>query len=236
MDLLDLLFPKKCVGCRGTGRYFCTDCATGARRSFFICPMCKEASFGGMVHEDCKVELGMDGLYAVWKYVGVVREAVKQYKFKFVRGLSEDLTKEATILILSDSRSEVFVDFLESQPIFTGIPLLGMRERWRGFNQAEMLAEKLAREFRGEFLPGVLKRTRLAFQQVELKKDGQEMNKKYVFRTSPSLTLGLHGTKVVLVDDVWTTGETMKEAAKVLKEAGVAEVWGLVIARESTKS
>lgn len=217
------------MGCGKAGSYFCADCATGARRSYFICPECKDASLGGVVHLGCKRRQGIDGLYAAWRYEGAVRMAIAEYKFKFVRGLSEDLIKEAVLQVLSDSRSEPFVDFLESRPVFSGIPLFGMRERWRGFNQADLLAEKLASEFRGEFLPGILRRTRFTSQQAELRRDVRQANIEGAFKLS--LSVRLQGANVVLIDDVWTTGATMKEVVEVLKRGGVEKVWGFVLAR-----
>jgi ComF family protein len=112
----------------------------------------------------------------------------------------------------------------------TEVPLHVRRERWRGFNQAALLAEALAGYYGWEYHGRVLKRIQQRKPQMSLSRKERLTNVRGVFE------LGV-GTEVIgrkrwlLVDDVWTTGATMRECGKVLKRAGAKEVWGLVLAR-----
>jgi ComF family protein len=105
------------------------------------------------------------------------------------------------------------------------------KERERGFNQADLVAKCMVDE-----LPGVsrkveiMERVRETKPMYGLKKQERLANIKGAFKIINSPT-DLLGQRIILVDDVWTTGATMKECTKMLKQAGAKEVWGLALAR-----
>lgn len=107
------------------------------------------------------------------------------------------------------------------------IPLHVKRKKWRGFNQAEIIAEDLAQKFKVR-LGNQLVRNRETKTQVGLSKDERKKNINGAF--SLISTVGIKSKNILLVDDVYTTGATMSEACKVLKKAGANEVWALCAA------
>ena len=122
------------------------------------------------------------------------------------------------------------------------IPLHKRRLKWRGYNHSEEIAKQLGRAFSLPVVADALIRTKHTAPQVSLSKEQRLANMKGVFQVrnpqairSSSLSLGvedqLAGKNILLVDDVYTTGATMEECARVLKKAGASRVFGAVVAR-----
>ncbi len=107
------------------------------------------------------------------------------------------------------------------------VPLQRWRENWRGFNQAELIANRLGKE---RVVKGLI-RTKATSQQARLTNRVERAeNLRGAFEVNGA-GRALAGKRVILVDDVFTSGVTMRECAKVLKKAGIKQVWGLVLAR-----
>jgi len=110
------------------------------------------------------------------------------------------------------------------------IPLYWQRENWRGFNQAELLGRKLADYFGWQLRNDVLIRQKATLPQVGLEASQRQKNIQGVFRINYNHQIP-KDFSLLLFDDVWTTGSTLKEAGGVLKRAGFKKVWGLTICR-----
>jgi ComF family protein len=117
--------------------------------------------------------------------------------------------------------------FMENGPVIVPVPLYPKRERERGFNQAEVIGRLVAGRWLLE-TKNLLLRVRDTGRQVGRDRVQRldAMKEAFMLKTKDQLP-----TTVLLVDDVWTTGATMNECARVLKRAGVRFVWGLVLAR-----
>ena len=110
------------------------------------------------------------------------------------------------------------------------IPLHWRKEKQRGFNQAHLIAEQFAKNTGLVTAKNILKRMKNTASQVELKdKEKREINVRGCFAVEkPEL---LFQKNVIIIDDVFTTGATMKEAASVIKKAGAKKIIGLVVAK-----
>lgn len=221
--LLDLIFPIRCVGCRQEGEWFCSSCATKVilnEKQF--CPVCWQTSFGGKVCENCKNKTPLAGLRVAASYAENpdLAAAVKTLKYKFSQPLARNL---ASIL----TRAIKQKDYVEER-IITAIPLHPKRLRYRGFNQAELLAREVAQNLQLPYAD-LLIRNRNTLQQAKLSREKRLQNLRDAF--SLASPINLQNKTVILVDDVASTATTITEAAKVLRAAGAKEVWGLVIAR-----
>jgi len=201
-----------------------------------ICPICGEGALEGSTHKFCCRPFGLDGLTSIFAYKGPVARAIKKLKYKFVKDLAEELVE----LFLSFCGEEkLFSDFCcLSNTILVPIPLHSQRLRWRGFNQAELLGELIAGNLGIKFVPDLLIRVKDTKPQVELDRKDRQQNILGAFRRNPSSQFARQSAEqvirkslVLIFDDVWTTGATLKEAAKVLKRSGAKKVWGLTIAR-----
>ncbi len=195
----------------------------------FICPVCQNPSYFGKKHKNCK-ENKIDGLVSVWDYDGIVKKAVHLIKFNGFFHITEELMERIILLIEKDEkRFSIFLNFLVSPKTFiTFVPLSESREKERGFNQSKVLAEYVAKTA-GKKTINLLERTKNTKPQTELKKKERFLNIRNAFSFVYQKDLKIK--EVLIVDDVWTSGATMKECCRVLKENGVKKVWGFVLAK-----
>jgi ComF family protein len=114
--------------------------------------------------------------------------------------------------------------------VVVSVPMWRQKERMRGFNQAAIIAELIAKD-NGLKQIELLERVRETKPMYGLDKQAREVNVNGAFRIKQNLRDKLVGARVILVDDVWTTGATMKECGKLLKSAGVREIWAITLAR-----
>ena len=117
------------------------------------------------------------------------------------------------------------------KPILIPVPLHPRRERWRGFNQSELLGKKLANHFGWQVKTDILSRQRYTQPQMSLKGQERKTNIIKAFKVNSPLSDLIFSSPLIVFDDVWTTGSTLKEAGKALKMAGFKNVWGLTICR-----
>ena len=249
MHLLDLLFPKRCLGCGKWGRYICYSCQQKIKPLFYFkCPVCERPAVDGMTHPRCRTKYTLDGLTSFFRYDGIVKKAIKTIKYRYVT----DIVTEV-IDVIPNSSFSIFQNILNSKflimnCILVPIPLHPSRYRSRGFNQAEVIASALSKRLDIPVNTTLLIRTEKTTPQVEMKdRDKRLANMKDVFSLRSNLTMKqLASTRfdarraqrgewnnlaIILVDDVFTTGATLRSAASVLKHNGAKFVWGITIAQ-----
>jgi len=225
MSILDLFYPKKCLECGKSGQYICSKCLKKVSPSFFSCPYCNKSSFEGKTHPNCKKKQGPDQLVSLWKYKGVIRKAILVLKYKFVLDISDELSN-----VIYKKIQQKKIDFGKNV-ILTSVPLHKKRQFFRGFNQTEVIAKKLAEKFNWKYLPDILVRSKNTEFQTNLTKEERKNNIKNAFEFNNKYRLNNKNKSIVIFDDVWTTGSTIKEMTKVLKKKGIKTVIGLTITK-----
>lgn len=222
MGILDFLFPKRCVGCGRVGSYFCESCRAKIRYvavNESICPMCERPAIDGVTHPGCRTRYGLDGLTSFFRYDGPVRKAVKVLKYRLV----SDVSAEFVGLVPASSLNDV-----PKADCSIPIPLHPTRLRSRGFNQAEVLGKSVAARLNIPVRTDILRRVKITTPQVSMKtRDARLGNMKNVFRAVKTIQNG----DIILFDDVFTTGATMRSAANTLKRKGAKRVWAVTMAR-----
>lgn len=228
--LLDLIFPKRCVGCNRFGDYFCNSCVKKIKQDNLVCPFCERNSIGGVIHPVCQRRFGLDGLWSVGTYEYPLKQAIHELKYRYITGLSIRLIE--ILLEYWALHNPFFLDLVKKDQgqgwVVASVPLHKSRQNWRGFNQAELLAKLLSQKLGLEY-HNILKRIKKTKPQVNLAADLRRQNIKGAFVAIPKEDL--IDKKVILIDDVWTTGSTLKECCYVLKRSGVQKVWALTLAR-----
>jgi len=228
---LNLVYPPHCAIClckTRAGEHLCAACrkdAPGIRAPF--CSTCSEPFFGridgAFVCPNCR-ERRFRFTCAVARYQSrsAVRELVHRFKYNgkvYLRGVLTDWLVET----LEDPR-------LQSPPCdrIVPVPLHPTRERERGFNQALLLAEGMAQRS-GIPLADCLTRTRYTTTQTIFDREARMENLRGAFQMRQSADVrNLH---LLLIDDVLTTGSTVDECARVLRDAGAASVRVATVAR-----
>lgn len=220
-NIIDFFFPHFCPVCGETDQLLCDKCERELGTATQTCPVCNEESLMGWTHKQCKKQNSLDGLISLFEYGDPsVRKVIDNIKYDFNSELIPRLFEKLKI--------EVGIDFDFVVPI----PLHFHRNNWRGFNQAESIARVLSSQISGSRFENLLTRKTNTVQQVKMKdKIHRKLNVKDVFVLDKRLEkLDLYNKKVLLVDDVFTTGASMSECCVVLKKVGVKVVWGFSLA------
>lgn len=234
---LDLIFPIECLGCSRDGFWLCEDCFKEIRlKPRQYCLNCKKENEWGEFCQPCGVNYNLDGVWIAALYDELlVSRAIKNLKYYFVSDLAGDLSRLIILFIdellkqsrvLKYSLPPSILNF--SDNLIVPVPLAKKRWRWRGFNQAELLARKVALKYNLELDSRSLIRTKHKKPQAKLSEIRRLENVKECFSWQDG---DLNKRNIILLDDVVTTGATLNECAKVLKAAGAGEVWGLVVAK-----
>lgn len=205
--LISLLYPRKCPFCRRVideNKRLCIACE---RKLPFITDRAPRRF--GYVDECC----------SALEYSGTVRDSIHRFKFQGAAAYAEIY---GAFLAKCIDENGIFCD------IITWVPLSRARLRKRGYDQARLLAEALAGQTGLELRP-LLKKIRNNKAQSGLKAEAaRSANVKGVYALAADTAL--EGKRIVLIDDVVTTGATLSECAGVLKKAGAAAVIGLTVA------
>jgi len=230
-SFLNFLFPPRCLICQTRGSYLCPACRKKlVFLSCQVCPVCEQPILGGRVHEHCQTKYSLNGLSNIFSYSSPLREAIKRVKYKPY--LFDAISELARLAIPHFEKDDDFIllrEFLAKKPIIVPIPLFSRRYRERGYNHAQIIAQSLAQEWRLRLENNLLVRIKDTRPQYSLPSKERKKNLKGAFvvkrrrKKSPP--------PVLLVDDIWTTGATMRTAGNILKRAGFSEVWGLTLCR-----
>ncbi len=161
----------------------------------------------------------MDKVRAVGPYEGALRIAHHGFKFEGMESLKSDLAGK-----MISCSTPAFWEGVES---LVPVPLSAERERERGYNPAILLADEISKATDIPLRP-ILKKIKPNKPQMSLGREERLRNPKGAYQVRSEGPLPL---RVVLVDDVFTTGATLEECAKVLKKAGVAWVGAAVFGR-----
>ena len=219
---LDLLFPPRCVICQRFGSCFCDGCQ--ARVAPLLPPVCEHCgrpmAAAGVCRTCRGVVSALQGIRAAAMFDEPVRSAIHHLEYKNVRDLAEPL---AELLTEAYQRTSPPVDQI------VPVPLHRRRVRERGFNQAALLARGLGRRIGLPVVQNALVRAIYTAPQVGLGARERLENVRDAFHCTEA---SLSGQRVLLIDDVCTTGSTLEACAAVLRrEGGAAAVWALTVAR-----
>lgn len=229
--LTSLLYPATCVVCSENverSEYLCSDCQRRAPR--IVAPFCAKCSepFPGAITQtfscaNCENrELHFECAVASYRSRGLVRKLVHDFKYGKQRHLRHPLTAWLRET-LDDPRLRG-----RHFDLVVPVPLHPARERERGFNQAALLAELLAATINIPTRP-ILERIRYTTTQTAYDRAERMENLAGAFRLRKNRDV--RELRVLLIDDVLTTGSTLSECARVLKAAGALSVHAATAAR-----
>jgi ComF family protein len=228
---VSLLYPATCTICRNNlraGEYLCNGCEAKIVR--IVAPFCETCSepFEGSITNaftcaNCAHRtIYFDAAVAAYRGRGIVRDVI--HEFKYGRQIHlRHLVARWLLAALDDERLRGI-----SLDVIVPVPLHPARQRERGFNQAGLLAELLSAETSVPSKP-LLERIRYTTTQTALDRSERMENLHNAFRLRKNADV--RGLRVLLIDDVLTTGSTLSECARVLKRAGAMSVHAATAAR-----
>ena len=222
--VVDFFFPRRCVGCGKTGEFLCVDCVRKLPRLLPpFCERCGKPESTGRLCSTCwGAHTAIDGIRSPFRFDGVVRQAVHELKYRKLKALSGCLAQLlAEYLQANDIPGEVLVP----------VPLHSRRLRERGYNQSALLASNLGKFVSLQVVENCLFRAKGGLPQART--TNVEDRRSNVAGAFACKDEQLRGSRVLLIDDVCTSGATLEACALALKSAGVLSVWGLTLARET---
>ena len=211
--LLDMLYPPRCAFCRALLR---------KNSALWVCPACLEKLPRLTRDEQRRDVKHTELVIAPLRYEGAVRESLLRYKFG---GLTAYASVYAEFLAKCIDENEISCDSI------TWVPLSRRRLRQRGYDQARLIAEELAKRLDLPCECLLIKRRHTRPQSGIADRDKRRANAAGAY--APIRPQCARGKRVLLVDDIVTTGATLSSCAGVLAEAGSAAVYGAAAASRS---
>ncbi len=232
MSILDFIFPKYCINCKKLGNYLCPNCLTFI--SFDteeICVVCNRPAINGLTHPGCLGKYTINGVFSAICYKGAAKRLI--YNFKYQPFLADLKNVLADLFYENLIQKEEFYSVCKNNKslILIPIPLHPSKLRSRGYNQAEILASALSKKF-GFPTINLLKRVKKTPSLAGLTQKIRKANIKGAFEVEKDKKDTIKNATIFLVDDIFTTGATLNEAAKMLKKSGAEKVYGLALARD----
>ena len=217
-------FPRRCVWCAGVtapDAMLCADCADKAGA------MLEPGHLPDPPQRACGLagDPGVDiPLVSVFPYHSKASQILLNLKFHGGRGLAPSIGYAMADAMAAAMVSPSTAPQLADKPgwRFCAVPMTPAKVKQRGYNQSELLAQSAARWLGREYAPGLLAKTRETPAQHGLSRERRQSNVSGAFAVAnPGL---ICGHKIVLCDDICTTGATLREAARALREAGAVEI------------
>lgn len=225
--ITDLFIPPVCLGCHRRiqrSEYpLCESCleAVTSLGEEGICSICGSP----MLEKECEVcwdsTLHFDVCRSLYRFDGSIQQLIHALKYDGNTAISKWFALKAADYVRSNP-------LYENLDLIMAVPLHRVRKRERGFNQADLIARQLAK-YLGIGLAEPIQRKHYTLSQTHLSKEERLKNLKYAFGLKPKQDL--KGKKILVLDDVFTTGSTVNEISKVLRAADPGQIMVLAMAR-----
>ncbi len=211
--VLDLIYPPTCGIC-------------GKLNKNFLCKKCERQLKSKARFEIIK-KLKSNNYYEehlyIFEYKGMIREMIIDYKFNDKAYLYKTIVK----FLL---KNEKFFSILKSYDTILAVPISKKRNKERGYNQSELIAKEIAKSLLREYNKQCLFKTKNILEQSKLNKEERQKNIQGVYELHrPEI---LENKKILLVDDIYTTGSTVNECCKILSQANPTKIGVLTIAKD----
>jgi len=238
--LIDSLFPRECLLCQKEfGVYLCQKCFKSLKFKEQNCLNCGSKTKNGEFCQNCQSIFSYQGVMVAADFNdNKIEKLITLFKYNFIKEIGYYLglflfnffkEKNENNPILFKRKKEK--KFTKQNSLLIPVPLSSKRLRWRGFNQSEILAQIIS-EKEGIKISKNLIKIRESDNQAKLKLSERKtnLNKCFSFLDEKKAQIEIKGKKIIIVDDISTSGSTLEEISKVIKKYQASEIWGLVLA------
>ena len=203
--IVDMLFPKTCVDCGKIGKYLCQKCGL-------------KIEVLGADYKSKKIE----GRIGLFKYNGAIKELIKLIKFDLVSDAKTEIG-EMIVNQLKENYPNILEYWQKNDFVIIPVPLHWRRKNWRGFNQAEIIADEVGKKIDLSVNNKIILRKINTKHQATSNKIERISNLKNAFMTVDKIP-----KNIIIFDDVWTTGNTIKNIIKIIPKN--RKIWVLTMA------
>lgn len=212
--ILDIIYPPICLIC---GKY----------TSSSLCKKCEQSlakqQIVGIDNYLLNEEKNFDEHLYLFQYEGFIRKLILQYKFQEKSYLYK-------IFVKNLKNNEKIYLFLKKYDIIIPVPISKKRKKQRGYNQTSLLAQQISKDFNLECTEKCLTKDIHTKPQSSLSKEDRIKNVKNVYSVKKQEKI--INRNILLIDDIYTTGNTVNECSRVLKQAGAKSVAILTLAKD----
>lgn len=227
--LIGLLAPAECLGCCREGASLCDSCSLKITKPYQeTCFGCNKLSVNCSTCEKCRSIIGVKAAYAALAYNSTIKSLVAKYKFDHLRDAANQLA------YLMADMGQSFIASLPGDAVVVPVPVVTSHIRQRGFDHSALLAKKFAHLVNLPCLLVIKRRDQK--RQVGAKRSVRLRQLQDAFYVPESRSFTVKGRDILLIDDISTTGATLKEATQALRAAGAKQVFGLVLAKKELNS
>ncbi len=232
-SLIDILYPRSCLICSDSindSLYdgACRDCLE--KINLNVTPFCKKCGFplksATTTDSSCSKCRGklyyFDRALSVSQYTGITRRCIQLFKYRRKLKIGKNLSR----IMLRFLKEHFSIDSID---LIMAVPLHRSKLKERGFNQAEILADFIRLNLKIPASFDNLKRVKNTLSQYQLPLEKRQLNIKDAFECTDKSFFAMKS--VLIVDDIFTTGATLSECSRVLKNAGAKKVYTLTMAR-----
>ena len=213
IGILDIIYPPSCGICGKLGDFLCNKCKIKLQKQL----VCETIDFS------LDSEKYFDKYTYLYKYDGIIRKLILQYKFN-------DKSYLYKMFLENIKNNEKMYLFLKKYDIIMPVPISNKRMKERGYNQSSLLAKEMAKLLSIEYKENCLIKTKNIVPQSTLKKEDRQLNVQDVY--SIKNIEYIKNKNVLLVDDIFTTGSTVNECSKILKNNGTLEIGIFTLAKD----
>jgi ComF family protein len=225
-NLLDIFFPNRCLACQKhlhPSEFICDECK--GKLEFLdqtICVACQENTATDGICDKCRLSMPFDGLVSVFKFNPTIQSLIHNFKYNEFKKIGSFLG-DFLGAVLSEKA------FLSNIDYIIPVPLHSVKNRERGFNQAGIIANRIAQTLDISLEEKVVVRRKYTKTQTKLPREERSRNVQNAFAVKNAEIIT--NKNVLIVDDVFTTGATMKSIADTLKANKVDKVYACTIIR-----
>lgn len=211
--ILNLIYPPRCGIC-------------GKFNLEFLCKKCEnylksQAKFE--IQENQNIKQYFDEHVYIFQYEGIIREKILEYKFKE----KSYLYKTFINFLLKDKK---IFEILKSYDTIIPVPISKKRQKERGYNQSLLIAKEMSKRLKIECIDNCLIKTKNIIEQSKLNKEERQKNIIGVYKLKNIEKL--KNKRIILLDDIYTTGSTVNECSKMLRQADVKKIAVLTLAKD----
>lgn len=226
--LKDLIAPKKCYSCNKQWHFLCEECLSKMSNFEPICYCCKGKSDYFDIHKNCKKDVYYDKIIVLSHYKNkTISKLIKDLKFYGKKDIAEDFWNYLSELFFEN---EIYKNTDNYILIFPPMSFIKKLKRW--YNHSEIISKVISKNTNIKIEKWYIKKVKTTRQQSTLKRQDRVINLNNSFKIANKKIDNIDKKIFIIVDDVISTGSTINELSKILKEKWVKKVIWLIVASD----